>query len=91
MVITTGQTRAAGGVAATDGTKLTPGTGFRDSFGEMVQDSARTVSGGSATFSFKVTAPTFGTSLKLYAVGMAANGSGTGGALVLGARRRSRA
>ncbi|MBX3226031.1 MAG: hypothetical protein KIT84_29350 [Labilithrix sp.] len=79
MVVTTGQSRAAGGVAATDGTTLTPGTGFRDSFGEMVQDGSRAVSGGSATFSFKVTAPATGTSLKLWAVGMAANGTGTGG------------
>lgn len=79
LVVTTGQSRAAGGVAASDGTTLTPGAGFRDSFGEMVQDGARVVSGGSATFAFKVTAPTSGTSLKLWAVGMAANGAGTGG------------
>lgn len=79
MVVTTGQTRAAGGIAASDGTKLTAGTGLRASFDELTQDNARTVSGGSATFSFKVTAPASGTTLKLFAVGMAANGNGTGG------------
>ena len=81
LIVKTGETRAGAGVAATDGVVLTAGTGggFRDSFGEMVQDGSKAVSGGQATFSFRVTAPLTGTTLRLWAVGLAANGSGTGG------------
>jgi len=78
LVVTTGQTRAGAGVAASDGT-LAPLTGLRDSFGEMVQNNAATVTGGAAQFKFRVTAPTAGAAIKLYAVGLAANGAGTGG------------
>ncbi len=81
LVVSTGQTRAAGAVAATDGVLLTPGVngGFRDSFGEMVQDAAKTVNGGQATFTFRVKAPATGNTLRLWAVGLAANGAGTAG------------
>src|SRR5205085_8879900 len=50
--------------------------GLRDSFGEMVQDAPLAVAGGSATFRFKVTAPSTGNAIKLWAVGLAANNSG---------------
>ncbi|MBX3199685.1 MAG: hypothetical protein KF850_19430 [Labilithrix sp.] len=81
LVVTTGQTRASGAVAGTDGAVLAPsaGGGLRDSFGEMVQDGSRAASGGEATFRFRVTAPTSGTTLTLWGVGLASNGSGTGG------------
>ena len=75
LVVTTGANRAAGGVAATDGIVLTPVTGFRDSFGEMVPNGGLAVSGGKATFNFKVTAPMTGSTLRLWAVGLAANGN----------------
>lgn len=81
LVVSTGQARAAGAVAGSDGALLAPsvGGGLRDSFGEMVQDGSRAVAGGQATFRFRVTAPTSGTTLKLWGVGLAANGSGAGG------------
>lgn len=81
LVVMTGQTRAAGAIAATDGVLLTPTAsgGLRDSFGEMVQDGSRAVAGGQATFTFRVTAPTSGNTLRLWATGMAASGQGTGG------------
>lgn len=77
LVVTTGLVRAGGGVAGSDGVMLTPiaGGGFRDSFGEMVQDAPLTVNGGSATFRFTVKAPSVGTSMKLWGVGLAANNS----------------
>ncbi|MBS2012771.1 MAG: hypothetical protein JST00_07790 [Deltaproteobacteria bacterium] len=78
MVVQTNQGRASGGVAASDGTTLAPISGLRDSFGEMVQSAPATVSGGQATFRFRVTAPASGT-IKLYAVGLASDGAGTGG------------
>lgn len=79
LVVTTGLARAAGGVAATDGVILTPSVngGFRDSFGEMVQDTPRAPTGGQATFRFRVTAPATGNTLKLWAVGLGANNSGS--------------
>ena len=75
LVVTTGLVRAGGGVAGSNGVVLTPiaGGGFRDSFGEMVQDAPLTVAGGSATFRFTVKAPSVGTSMKLWGVGLAAN------------------
>jgi hypothetical protein len=81
LVVSTGQPRAAGAVAATDGVALTPsaGGGFRDSFGEMVQDGSKAPSGGQATFTFRVKAPLTGNTLRLWGVGLAANGSGAGG------------
>lgn len=80
MVVTTGQTKAAGGIAATDGTTLAPGTNLIETDGELTHSNGGVnVSGGKATFSFKVTAPATGTTLRIFAVGLAANGSGTGG------------
>jgi len=79
MVVTTNLGRAAGGVAATDGVTLAPGTGFQEGNGELSHAAALTTAGGKATFSFKVTAPATGTTLKLFAVGMGSNGNGTGG------------
>src|SRR5205085_6474372 len=76
LVVTTGLTRAGGGIAATDGVKLENVAGLRDSFGEMVQDAPLAVANGSATFRFKVTAPSTGNAIKLWAVGLAANNSG---------------
>jgi hypothetical protein len=76
LVVKTGSTRAAAGIAATDGIVLTPVTGLRDSFGEMVPNGAVTVSGGQATFNFKVTAPLSGTTLRLWGVGLSANNNG---------------
>jgi hypothetical protein len=78
LVVTTGQSRAGAGVATSAGT-LAPIAGLRDSFGEMVQNNAATVTGGAAQFRFRLTAPTTGNAIKLYAVGLAANGAGTGG------------
>lgn len=63
----TGNGATAGGVAATDGVKLTAGSGFRDSFGEMVQSAPQ---GGSGVFKFTVTAPASGGTIKLWAVGL---------------------
>lgn len=80
LVVKTGLSRAAGGIAATDGIVLTPLTGLRDSFGEMVPNGDVAVAGGQATFTFSVKAPTSGTTLRLWAVGLAANGNnGVGG------------
>lgn len=79
LVVQTGQTRAAGAVAATDGVMLTPVSGLRDSFGEMVQNASLATANGQATFRFRVTAPTTGSSIRLWAVGLAASGAGTGG------------
>ena len=75
LVVTTGLVRAGAGVAGSDGVMLTPiaGGGFRDSFGEMVQDAPLTVNAGSATFRFTVKAPSVGTTMKLWGVGLAAN------------------
>jgi hypothetical protein len=75
LVVTTGLVRAGAGVAGSDGVVLAPvaGGGFRDSFGEMVQDAPLAVNGGSATFRFTVKAPSVGTTLKLWGVGLAAN------------------
>jgi len=75
LTVTTGLAEAGAGIAATDGVALTAVTGLRDSFGEMVQSAPLTVSGGAAVFKFKVTAPASGTAIKLWAVGLAANGS----------------
>lgn len=75
LTVTTGLAEAGAGIAATDGIVLTPVTGLRDSFGEMVQSAPLTVSGGTAVFKFKVTAPATGTAIKLWAVGLAANGA----------------
>jgi hypothetical protein len=80
LVVQTNLARAAGGVAANDGVVLTPGTGFRDSFGEMVQDVPLGVTGGQATFRFKVRAPTTSGSIMLWGVGLAAgNPTSNGG------------
>lgn len=81
LVVTTGLVRAGGGVAGSDGVMLTPvaGGGFRDSFGEMVQDAPLTVNGGSATFRFTVKAPSVGTTMKLWGVGLAANNANAQG------------
>ena len=76
LVIKTASIRAAGGIAATDGIVLTPGAGVRDSFGEMVPNGGVATNGGQATFAFKVTAPLSGTTLRLWAVGLSANGNG---------------
>jgi MYXO-CTERM domain-containing protein len=75
LVVKTGSSRAAGGIAATDGVILTPLSGVRDSFGEMVPNGGVAVSGGQATFTFRVTAPLSGNTLRLWAVGLAANGN----------------
>ncbi|HSO39445.1 MAG TPA: choice-of-anchor V domain-containing protein [Labilithrix sp.] len=75
LVVTTGASRAAGAIAATDGIVLTPVTGLRDSFGEMVPNGGVATAGGSATFAFRVTAPLTGTTLRLWAVGLAENGN----------------
>jgi hypothetical protein len=75
LVVKTGSSRAAAGIAATDGVVLTPVSGVRDSFGEMVPNGGVAVSGGQATFTFRVTAPLSGTTLRLWAVGLAANGN----------------
>jgi hypothetical protein len=79
LVVRTGQTRAGAGIAASDGASLTAVSALRDSFGELVQSSPRAVAGGSATFGFRVTAPATGGTMRLWAVGLASNGSGTGG------------
>ena len=81
VVVATGAARASGAVAATSGVMLAPiqGGGLRDSFGELVQDGSRSPSGGQAQFRFRLTAPLSGTSVRLWAVGMGSNGSGTGG------------
>lgn len=76
LVVSTGLARAGAGIAATDGVVLTPGTGLRDSFGEMVQNAPLAPSGGQATFRFTVKAPASGTTLRLWAVGLAANNNG---------------
>jgi hypothetical protein len=73
LVVSTALSRAGAGVAATKGVLLTPGTGMRDSFGEMVHNDPQVVSGGSMSFKFTVKAPTSGTAIKLWAVGLAAN------------------
>ena len=75
LVVQTAQSRAAGAVAATDGIVLTPVAGVRDSFGEMVPNGGVTVAGGQATFRFRVTAPLTGSTLRLWGVGLAANGN----------------
>ena len=76
LVVKTGLSRAAGAVAATDGVVLTPLSGLRDSFGELVPNGGVAVAGGQATFTFRVTAPRSGNTLRLWAVGLAANGNG---------------
>lgn len=78
LVVTTGQARAAAGIAATDGVVLTPVSGVRESFEELVPNGSIAAS-GTAQFRFKVTAPTTGSAIKLWFVGLASNGSGTGG------------
>lgn len=80
MVVSTNQSKAAGGIAASDGASLTPGTNLVDEEGELTHSNGGvSPSGGKATFTFKVTAPANGTTMRLFAVGLAANGSGTGG------------
>lgn len=79
MVITTKQAKGAGGIAATDGAVLTAGPNLHDEGGELTHDKAINAAGGKASFTFKLTAPARGTSVRIYAVGLAANGSGTGG------------
>jgi MYXO-CTERM domain-containing protein len=80
LVVKTGSSRAAGAIAATDGVVLTPLSGVRDSFGEMVPNGSVAVSGGQATFTFRVTAPLSGNALRLWAVGLSANNNnGTSG------------
>lgn len=66
-LVVVGDGTTAGGVAATNGVKLTAGAGFRESFGEMVQSAPQ---GGSGTFKFTVTAPAAGASITLWAVGL---------------------
>jgi hypothetical protein len=80
LVVKTGQSRATGAIAVTDGVVLAPLTGVRDSFGEMVPNgSALAVAGGQVKLTFRVTAPMSGTSLRLWAVGLAATGSAVSG------------
>lgn len=79
MVVTTNLAKAAGGIAATDGATFTAGAGLQEGGGELSHTTAVNVAGGKATFTFKVTAPATGTTLKLFAVGMGSNGAGTGG------------
>jgi hypothetical protein len=76
LVVKTTASRAAGGIAATDGIVLTPVSNLRDSFGEMVPNGGVAASGGQATFTFEVRAPLTGTALQLWAVGLAENGNG---------------
>ncbi len=79
VVVTTGQTRAAASAAATDGVVLAPVTqNLRDSFGEMVPN-GNSVASNAATFTFRATAPATGTTFRLWAVGLATNGTGNGG------------
>jgi len=77
MVVTASSGRSGAGVAATDGAKLAPGSNLRDSFGELVQESPK--AGASTTYAFKLTAPSVPGAIKLWGVGLASNGSGTGG------------
>lgn len=79
LTVRTAQARAAAGVAASEGAVLTPVAGLRESFGELVQSSSVAAAGGQATFRFRVTAPASGAKVDLWAVGLACNGSGTGG------------
>lgn len=79
VVVTTGQSRASAAVAATDGVVLTNIANFRESFGEMVPPGNSVAASGTATFKLQVTAPATGNSIELWAVGLACNGSGTGG------------
>ncbi len=80
LVVTTGQSRAAGSIAATDGVVIAPvSTSLRDSFGELVPNGNSVPASGTATFRFKVTAPATGSAIKLWAVGLACNGSGNSG------------
>lgn len=76
LVVSTGASRAAAGIAATDGVVLTPVQNVIDAFGEMVQNAPVAVAGGQATFRFTVKAPASGTTLRLWAVGLAANNNG---------------
>ncbi len=76
LIVSTNAARAGAAVAATDGVKLANLAGFADSFGELVQTAPMGPSGGQATFQFRVTAPLSGTTLKLWAVGLAANNNG---------------
>jgi hypothetical protein len=66
-------------VAATDGIKLLPGTGTMEQFAEVVQSAPRAPTGGAATYGFSVRAM-YGGTIKLWAVGLAANNNnGVGG------------
>jgi MYXO-CTERM domain-containing protein len=62
-----GDGSTAGAAAGSDGATLTPGAGFRDSFGEMVQTGPQ---GANGTFKFTVKAPLNGTTMKIWAVGL---------------------
>jgi hypothetical protein len=80
MVVSTNQTKAAGGIAASDSATLAPTKNLIEEEGELTHSNGGvTVSGGKASFSFKLTAPANGTTMRIFAVGLAANGSGTGG------------
>ena len=79
FTVTTTQTRAGADIAGSEGVTLTPGTNLQDLGGELTHTKSTPVSGGKAVFKFTITAPASGSSLTLYAAGLAANGNGTGG------------
>ena len=79
ITVTTSLTSTGIDVAGSQGVALAAGTGDKVMSSEIVQSSPLAATGGSAQYTFTVTAPGFGQSLTLFASGVGANGDGAMG------------
>lgn len=77
LTVTTTLAKTGADIAGSDGVAFTAGTGLKSSSNDLVQSSPVAPTGGAATYTFTVTAPTAGSSMTLYASGVAADGNGT--------------
>lgn len=78
LTIKTTLAKASAGIA-TDTGKLTAGPGLKLDGTELTHSAAIDATGGEAKFTFKVKAPASGTKVKLWAAGLASDGTATGG------------
>ena len=76
FTVTTALAKSGADIAASDGATLAAGTGLKIMSGELVQSSPLATASGAAKYTFTVTAPTSGTTMTLYAAGLAADGTG---------------
>ncbi|MBX3226025.1 MAG: hypothetical protein KIT84_29380 [Labilithrix sp.] len=73
LTVKTELTKGSAGISA-DGATLTAGENLKVTDGELTQTGPIDVAGGEVVFSFKVKAPSSGSSFKIYAAGLGSDG-----------------